>query len=375
VPLEVVPVRTRSDLAHFVKLPWRVYTGEPRWVPPLIGERRRFLARGANPFFEHAEAEYLLAWRGGVPVGRVSAHVDRRLNEFQGNAWGLWGFFECLDDPEAARGLLQAAEEWLRARGRDRMVGPMDFTLNHPSGLLVEGYELPPQVLEPWQHPYYRGLVEGHGLHKAMDLLKWEQRLTDRGSFHPAMEELAERLEPEHGVTIRHMDRRDLLAEVRRFLHVYHAAWSRNWGFVPLTDAEVRRYTRDLRPVLDPDWALIAEHEGETVGAALALPDFNRVLAQLDGRLLPIGWLRLLRARRRIDEVRVFALGVVPEYRHAGVAAGLYVELFKVAARRSVHRAEAGWILESNADMNRAMEAMGARVVKRHRLYEKVWEM
>ncbi len=371
--LEVRPVRTRRELAIFIKLPWRVYTGEPRWVPPLITERRRFLTRRTNPFFEHAEAEYLLAWRDGEPVGRVSAHVDHLLNEFQGNSWGLWGFFECMDDPEAAHALLAAAEAWLRARGRDRMVGPMDFNLNHPCGLLVEGHELRPQILEPWQPPYYRGLVEGYGLVKAMDLLKWEQRVSDRSRFHPALEALAERLEPEHGVTIRHMDRSDLLGEVRRFLHVYHAAWSASWGFVPLTDAEVRRYARDLRPVLDPDWALIAERRGQTVGAALALPDYNQVLAQLDGRLLPLGWLRALRARRRIDALRVFALGVVPEHRHTGVAAALYVEFFRVAARRRPRHVEAGWILETNTDMNRGMEAVGARVVKRHRLYEKVW--
>jgi GNAT superfamily N-acetyltransferase len=373
VPVDVRPVRAGAELARFIRLPWRIYAGEPRWVPPLVSERRRFLDRGHNPFFEHAEAEYFLAWRDGEPVGRISAHVDHRLNEFQGNAWGLWGFFECLDDPEAAHALLGTAEEWLRARGRDRMVGPMDFTTNHPCGLLVEGHELRPQILEPWQHAYYRELVEGYGMVKAMDLLKWEQRLSDRERFAPVVLKLAERLEPEHGIRIRHIDRRHLASEVRRFLGVYHSAWSRNWGFVPLTEAEVDEYARELRRVIDPAWAMLAERDGETVGAALALPDYNQVLAGLDGRLLPLGWLRALRERRRIDELRVFALGVVPEYQHTGVAAALYVEYFNVAARSRMRRAEAGWILEANTAMNRAMEAVGARIVKRHRLYEKAW--
>ena len=373
MPVAVCPVRSRGELARFIGLPRGIYAGEPRWVPPLVSEQRRTLDRRRNPFFEHAEAEYFLAWREGEAVGRISAHVDFRLDEHAGSRWGLWGFFESQDDPEAAHALLAAAEGWLRARGRERMVGPMDFTTNGPCGLLVEGHERPAQFLEHWQHPYYRDLVEGYGMVKAMDTLKWEQRLADSERVLPAIAELAERLEPEHGVRIRHLDRRRLTGEVRRFMRVYHSAWSRNWGFVPLTDAEVERYARDLRPVLDPDWALLAEREGEPVGAALALPDYGRVLRRLDGHLLPWGWGRALVERRRIDELRIFALGVVPEHRHTGVAAGLYRELFRTAARSRMRRAEAGWILESNDDMNRAMEAVGARIVKRHRLYEKAW--
>ena len=371
VRTEVRAVRDPEDLARFITLPWRIYTRDSLWVPPLLAERRRFLDRSRNPFFRHAEVEYFLAWRGAEPIGRICAHVDRRLDEHQGTAWGLWGLFECRDDPEAAHALLGAAEGWLRARGRERMVGPLDFSTNHPCGLLVDGHELAPQILEPWQHPYYRRLVEGFGLGKAMDLLKWEQRLDDRERLLPAGRALAGGLERSHGIRIRHMRRRDLMAEVRRFLDVYHAAWSDHWGFVPLTEAEVEEYARTLRPVLDPDWALIAERDGKTVGAALALPDYNQVLRRLDGRLLPLGWLRALGARRRIDEVRVFALGVVPEWQRAGVAAGLYVELFRAAERTGIKRAEAGWILETNEEMNRAMEAVGARVVKRHRIYEK----
>jgi hypothetical protein len=248
----------------------------------------------------------------------------------------------------------------------------MDFTTNGPCGLLVEGYERPPQFLELWHPPYYRALVEGFGMAKAVDTLKWEQRLDDRERVLPVLTALAGRLEREQGVRVRHMEPRRLADEVRRFARVYSAAWGGNWGFVPLTEAELTRYARDLRPVLDPDWALLAERDGETVGVALGLPDYNQVLRRLDGRLLPLGWLRALRARRRIDEVRIFALGVVPEHRHTGVAAGLYAEYFRTAARSRMRRAEAGWILETNEDMNRAMEAVGARVVKRHRFYEKV---
>ena len=371
--VDVRPVRSRGDLMRFIKLPWRLYRNEPNWVPPLLSERRRHLDRSKNPFFEHAEAEYFLASRDGEPVGRISAHVDHRLNDVQQNAWGQFGFFECEDDPEAAGALLGAAERWLRERDRDRMVGPFDFTTNHECGVLVEGHELKPQILEFWHHPYYERLLEGYGLTKAMDLLKWELYIQQaRARVLPVILELAEQLEPEHGIRIRHMRRRDFEAEVRRFMEIYNIAWERNWGFVPLTDNELRHYAKEMKPILDENWAMIAEREdGEVVGVALTLPDYNEVLAHLNGRLLPFGWLKALRERRWISTVRVFALGVKPEYQHTGVAAALYVEHFEMAEKTPQTGGEMGWILESNEAMNRAMEGMGGWLVKRYRVYQR----
>ena len=370
--LEVRPVRSRRELAQFIALPRRLHRDEPCWIPPLASERSRFLDRQRNPFFEHAMAEYLLAWRAGRVVGRISAHVDFRLNRLRGSSWGLFGFFECEPDEQAARALLGEAEGWLRGQACERMVGPMDFTLNHEAGLLVEGHDRPPQVLEPWHPPRYATLLEGHGLVKAMDLLKWELDVSDRSRIQPEIVELAARLEPDHGIRIRHFDRRDLAAETRRFLDVYNSAWESSWGFVPLTEAEIDDYAHRLRRLLDPNWVMMAENAaGETVGAALTLPDYNQVLRRVGGRLLPLGWARGLVARRRIDAVRVFALGVRPEYQHTGVAAALYVEHFEMAARTRQRGGEMGWVLETNAAMNRAMEGLGGRLVKRHRVYEK----
>ena len=358
---------------RFIKLPWRLYRNEENWVPPLVSERKRHLNRAKNPFFEHAEAEYFLAWRDGEPVGRITAHVDQRLNEFQDNAWGQFGFFESEDDQEVADTLLSTAEEWLRGRGRDRMVGPFDFTTNHECGVLVEGHGRKPQILEFWHHPYYQGLLEGYGLTKAMDLLKWEFWVGHaRQAVMPVIVELAEKLEPEHGITIRGMRRRDFGEELQRFMEIYNAAWERNWGFVPLTDHELQHYAKELKPILDENWAMVAEKDdGEVVGVALTLPDYNQVLAHLDGKLLPFGWLKALRERGRIDAVRVFALGVKPEYQHAGVAAGMYVRHFEMAEKTPQKGGEMGWILEENTAMNKAMEAMGGTVVKRYRLFEK----
>jgi GNAT superfamily N-acetyltransferase len=359
-------------MAAFIRLPWRLYRDSATWVPPLLMERKRHLDKRRNPFFEHAEAEYFLAWRDGEPVGRITAHVDHRFNEFQDNSWGLFGFFESERDPAVAAGLLDAAESWLRERGTDRMVGPLDFSTNHECGLLIEGHEFKPQILENWHHPYYRDLFEGQGMTKAMDLYKWEIIAADRPQMYDVINDLADRLEPEHGITLRRMRKRNLRTEVRAFMEVYNEAWSTNWGFVPLTDAELDHLAKELKPVLDEEFACVAEtRDGEVAGVSLSLPDYNRVLARLNGRLLPLGWLRALREQRRIDEVRVFALGVKPAYQHTGVAAALYRDVWDSVLRTGKRRAETGWILETNDAMNKAMEALTGRIIKRYRLYER----
>jgi GNAT superfamily N-acetyltransferase len=359
---------------RFIKLPWRLYRNERNWVPPLVSERKKFLDREKNPFFEHAEAEYFIAWRNGEPVGRISAHVDRNFNDFQDNEWGLFGFFEAEDDPEVARALLEAAEGWLRDRDCDRMVGPMDFTTNDECGLLVEGHERRPMILQGWHHPYYRQLLEGYGLEKEMDLYMWQLRLDEveeKGGFHPMIKAAAKQVTDEHGVSIRLMRKRVFEAELGRFLEVYNAAWERNWGFVPLSENEVRHYAKDLKPILDEGWTWIAERDGEVLGASLTLPDINVALAHMNGRLLPIGWAKFLWWRRRIDGCRVFALGVKPEYQHLGIAAAFYIEHIERANPKAIWWGEMGWILETNEPMNRAMEGMGGKIVKRYRIFEK----
>jgi GNAT superfamily N-acetyltransferase len=375
VSLEVRPVATKRDLMRFIKLPWRLYRNERSWVPPLVSERTKFLDRDKNPFFEHAEAEYFVAWRDGEPVGRVSAHVDRNLNEFQGTDWGLFGFFESENDPEIARALLETAEAWLRDRGTGSMVGPMDFTTNDECGLLFEGHERKPMVLQGWHHPYYLQLLEGYGLEKAMDLYMWELRLDkveEQGGFHPMIQAAAQKVTGEHGVTVRNMRKSDFEAELGRFLEVYNAAWERNWGFVPLSASEVRHYAKDLKPILDERWTWIAERDGEVLGAALTLPDINVALAHMNGRLLPIGWAKFLWWRRKIEGCRVLALGVKPEYQHLGIAAAFYIEHVNQAREPGgIWWGEMGWILESNEPMNRAMEGMGGKIVKRYRVFEK----
>ena len=376
--LRIRPVRSRRELRRFVKVPFRLHAGSGQWVPPLTFERMQFLDRSKNPYFEHAEAEYFIAERDGEPVGRISAQVDSRWDEFQGGSDGMFGFFETADDPEVAAALLDAAAAWVRERGRNRILGPMDFTTNDELGLLIEGHQLRPMILLPWHPPYYQSLVEGEGYTKAMDLLMWYLemgRLKEGDRFDPAIHAAAEKALREEGITIRNMRRSEMEAEIHRFMEVYNEAWGDNWGFIPITDAEVRFQAKNLKQVLDEDWAMIAEtDDGVTVGAALTLPDINQVLAKMNGRLLPFGWLRFMLGRRKIDRVRVLALGVKKAYQHTGVAAGLYLKHIETTRPDGVMSGETGWILEVNKPMNRAMEGMGGTIVKRYRIYEKSLE-
>jgi hypothetical protein len=372
--LEVRPVGSKRELRAFIKLPWRLYRDEPNWIAPLLMDVKKRLDQRKNPFFKHAEAQYFLAWRDGRPIGRISAHIDRTFNSFQENEWGLFGFFECEDDVEAARALCGAAADWLRARGRDRMVGPMDFTTNDEIGLLIGGHEYPPIILCPWHHPYYQRLFEEElGMVKAMDAYMWSLHVTGRETVHPAIWAAADKLESEHGIVCRGFRKQELEQEVTRFLEIYNSSLERNWGFVPLSEREVRHYAKDLKPVLDESWSMVAERKdtGEVVGAALTLPDYNQVLAKLNGRLLPFGWITALRERKNIDAVRVIVLGVKAQYRHTGVAARLYQMHFEAAERTPQKTGEGGWTLENNEAMNRAYEGMGGEIKRRYRIYER----
>jgi GNAT superfamily N-acetyltransferase len=371
VSLDVRPVRGQRDLRKFIDLPYRLHSNSPVWVPPLRLERRLFLSRRLNAFFGHGDAQLFLAERDGRVVGRISAHYDQAFNDFHDNRWGMFGFLELADEPDVLPALLGAAERWLRARGRDRMVGPMDFTMNDESGVLIEGFEREPMVKQPWHPPYYATRCEEAGLEKAMDLLMWELHISDRSKILPVIFKLADEVEPRHGIRIRKMSRRSLRRDLDRFADVYNSAWSENWGFAPYSKADLDQYASEMQLVFDPHWFMVAETaEGETVAVAITVPDINQVLKRMKGRLLPLGWWHFLRRRRIVDRVRVGFLGVKPEYQHTGVAAALYVEHFDMATATPQKWGEMGWILETNRNMNRAMEAMGGRVVRRFRVYE-----
>ncbi len=369
------PVGTRRDLRRFVGVPYELHRDSPQWVPPLIRERMEFLDPRKNPYFGHAEVELFLAERDGEAVGRISAQIDHNWDSYRGGNDAQFGFFECREDREAAEALFDAAMGWLADRGRERAYGPMNFTTNDELGIMIEGFEYRPVILEPWHPPYYADLFEQAGFEKAIDIWMWHLemgKLREGLEFHPAIHEAAQKSLDENGIRIRSMRRSDMAAEIARFHEVYNEAWGDNWGFVPLDPDEVEFHARNLKLVLDEDWAMIAEKDdGEVVGAALTLPDINQVLPQLNGRLFPFGWLRFLLGRRKIDTVRILALGVKKAYQQTGVAAALYVRHMETTDPDGVMKGEAGWILETNEPMNRALEGMGGKVNKKFRIYEK----
>ena len=369
--VEVLPVRSRRELREFIELPFRLHSSHPQWIPPLRLERHAFLSRRLNAFAKHGEWRLFLARRDGRVTGRISAQVDHAFNAYHGNRWGMFGFLELEDDPETVRALLAAAGDWLRERGRDRMVGPMDFRANDELGVLVEGYEHEPIVRQPWQPPYYRERCEEAGLEKEIDVFFWYLHIADRDHMLPVMFELSDAAEREHGVRIRKMTRRTLRRDLDVFAEIYNDAWKRNWGFVPYTKEDLDGYAHELQLAFDRTWFMVAEIDDEPVGVAITLPDVFQALKHMDGRLLPLGWWRYLNRGRYIDRVRVGFLGVKEEFQHTGVAARLYVEHFDMAESVGPKQGEMGWILETNTAMNRAMEAMHGRIVKKYRVYQR----
>src|SRR3954470_21380098 len=288
--IEVRPVGSRRDLREFLALPFRLHSNAPQWCPPLLIERRFYLSRRFNPFFKHGDAQLFLAERDGRVVGRISAQYDDNFNSFHKAKWGWFGFLELDNDPEIMSALLSAAEAWNRERGMERMVGPADLTMNEESGIVVEGFDLPAFIRQPWQPPYYQRLAEGAGLDKAMDLLMWNLEVQDRDKVLPIMFELAENAESEHGVVLRKMKRRHLRKEMDRFAEVYNAAWKDNWGFVPYSKEDLDQYAQEMQLVYAREWFMVAEKDGDTVGMAITVPDLNQVLKRMNGRLLPLGW-------------------------------------------------------------------------------------
>jgi hypothetical protein len=369
-PVYVQPVSSRRDLRAFLELPYRLHSSSEYWVPPLRIERRLFLNRRLNAFFKHGKAQEFVARRGDRVIGRITAQFDESFNEFHKNNWGMFGFLEFEDDPDVVPALLESAKGWLRTHGRDHMIGPMDFTINDESGVMIEGFEREPMIKQPWHPPYYQQRCEEAGLTKAMDLLMWELDISDRDHMLPIIFTLAEQIEERHGVVLRKMSRRSLRKDMDRFADVYNQAWSENWGFSPYSKEDLDHYAQEMQLVFDPHWFMVAEtKEGETVAVAITVPDINQVLKKMKGRLLPLGWLYFLRRNKIIDRVRVGFLGVKPSFQHTGVAAALYVEHFNMATVTPQTWGEMGWILETNKDMNRAMEAMHGRIVRRYRVY------
>jgi GNAT superfamily N-acetyltransferase len=371
--VQIQPVLRRSELRQFLKLPFRLYRDNPCWVPPLWVDRMAFFDVKKNPFYRTAEVALFLARRGGEPVGRIAACVNHDYNEFHGEQTGSFGFFEAVNDRTVAHALLDTAAEWLAARGQKRILGPLNFSTNHDIGFLADAYDLPPVIMMPYNPPYYLKLAEGWGLVPTKDVLAFKY-VAD----HPVPERIrriAERVKKRTGIRIRNIDPRQFDREIQRVREIYNQAWSKNWGFVPLTEAEFAHIAKDLKLALDPRLAHIAEVEGRPVGFSLSVPDvFKSQIRIRSGRLFPTGLLRLLwdlKIRRSIRSIRTLTMGVIHEYQRRGIEAAFYIETIDQGTAAGYEWTEISWVLEDNDMMIKAAEALGSRRYKTYRVYHK----
>jgi hypothetical protein len=371
--IEISEVNSRCERDVFIKFQWQIYANDPAWVPPLIIERKRFLDRNRHPFYRHGNAALFLARKNGKIAGRIMASDDPNYNSLHQTNVGCFGLFESIDDREVAAALFDAAANWLRNKRRTEMMGPIDYSTNYVCGLLIEGFRFPPTILTAHNPPYYRELMESSRFTKAKDWYAWWFGDPSKAVTH--LRRLATRLKTRRSVTIRPANLKNLRDESRRLRQIFNQAWEKNWGFVPFTEAEIEFMTEELKPLIVPEFAWIAEIGSEPVGFALCLPDINIVLRDLNGRLtrfgLPIGLIKLLRYKNRIQKGRLIALGVVEKYRRAGIAEMLVLRVIEETMIKRGMTGELSMTLEDNFLINRFLEAIGAQRYKTYRIYGK----
>ena len=373
--LEIVEVRDRSDIDQFIKMPWAVYGDDPNWVPPLVFERRQYLAPKTNPYYAHADVALFLARRNGQAVGRISAQVNHAHLERYGDDAGHFGFLESVNDTAVFSALTDRAESWLRQKGMRRVLGPFSFSINDECGLLVAGFDRPPVILMGHAKPYYGGRLEALGYQKAKDLIAYDFDL-GQDSLKPTTRAMLKRLDRDPSVVVRQMDKKNFDAEVQVILDVFNDAWSNNWGFVPFTAAEIAHMAKEMKPLLDPELVIIVEFDGRVVAFGVTLPNIFEAIADLDGRLLPFGWAKILWRLKahKIKTARVPLMGVRKDM-HGPIGpalAALVVDRIHIGLRNQGYdRVELSWILEDNDGMRALAEATTAEPYKTYRIYEK----
>ncbi len=365
-------VQTNSDLQKFIKLPFKLYRNDPYYVPHLISDRKKFLDKQANPFFQHARASYFLACKNDKPVGRIAGIVNDLHNEFHDEKTGFFGFFDCIDNIEAASGLLHAAENFVKAEGMETIRGPANFSSNDEIGLLIEGFESMPTFMMIYNPPYYLDLYNKLGLKKVEDLFAYY--IDERNAPSERIQRIVRKIRARNRIMIRKINMNDFENDLEIVRTIYNSAWSKNWGFVPMTPEEFSYTADDFKKIVDPDLVFLAFINNEPAGFSLAMPDYNPVFKKMNGRLFPLGLFKFLyytKVKRIITGLRMITMGVVHKYQKMGMDMIFFVETYNEGLRKGYKWAELSWILERNTLMNKAAASMGARPYKRYRVYEK----
>jgi ribosomal protein S18 acetylase RimI-like enzyme len=364
VAVDIVPVEFPRDTMKFVKCWWPIYAEDPQWVPPLLMDRKDFFNPAKNPYFKHADVQGFMAFKDGKAVGTIAATVDHRLQETEeGKDVGMFGFHEFIDDDEVAGKLLDAAAKWLTERGMTDMQGPFNFSPNHEFGLLIDGFDTPPMLLNPHSRDYFGPVMDRVDMHKRKD---WYAYWIDYKPEPPAIvTKISERLLKRHPeITLRPANMASFDKEVDALYEIYNDAWSDNWGHVHMSEEEIVRVAKDLKQILDPNLVWMAEVNGEPVGVAVALWDYNQVAKKMNGRIFPFGWWHFLTGKGKIDTLRIYVLGIKKEYQHLPLGAPLYAKVWAEAAKRKPRGAECSLILEDNFRMRGAIEKLGGEIYK-----------
>jgi len=370
VSIRPIELGNRKQLKTFIKFPWRIYSGDPNWVPPLILDQLQFFTPGRNPYFSHSAARLFMAFRGDEPVGRISAHENNQHIRVHRDGAGFFGFFECIDDQAVANALFDSASTWLSERGLKTLRGPVSFSVNHEVGLLLDAFDEPPLIRMTYNPPYYAGLMDGYGLQKIQDLYAYV--MFESEAIPERLRAISDRALEDPKLVVRTVNVRDFENEMARIKKIYAEAWSENWGAVPLTEDEFDHLVGDLRLIYDPDMSFIAEYDGEPAGMSLVLPDMNQAVKKAGGRLFPLGLLKMLWQRRKINAWRMPLLGVRQEHRLRGIEVVFCCRTYAVAkTKRNYRKGEMSWILEGNTAANAVLKRLGARRSKTYRIYEK----
>ena len=365
-----------GNVDAFVRAAGEVFRGDPAWIPPLDLEIRERLHPAKNPFFKRAEVTLFTAWRGARLVGRCSAQIDREHLRLWKDDTGFFGFFDTVDDPEVGRALIAAATRWLAARGMKRMIGPMSLYVNEEIGVLVDGFEHPPVLMMGHSRRWQAGIAEAAGLSREKDLLCW--RYTTDTRFPDRVVKAWEQVKTLPEVRLRSVDPAKMQRELEAIMDIYNDAWRGKWAMVPALPDEVEKVARDLKLILDPDLAFIAEVNGRPAGMCIMLPNVNEALRDLDGKLLPLGLLKLLwRVKvKRPKSCRLMMLGIKSDLRHnvkryGGLSAAMYMEVAKRGMAKGYTWSELSWTREDDAPINLGIRSMGARVYKKYRVFQK----
>jgi hypothetical protein len=373
--LRIEAVRRRSELKRFLAVPFRVYAGDPCWVPPLTFERLRHLDPGHNPFFANAEAAFWTALQDGMPVGRISAQIDRRHLDRYGDGAGFFGCIDAIDDPAVFDALFRTAETWLAGRGCRRALGPFSLSINDESGLLIDGFDTPPMLMMGHARPYFHDRISELGYRKAKDLLAYAYDFTRAPT--PAFQRFVDKAAAESRLRFRAIDMRRYDAEIATVVDIFNDAWAENWGFLPFTHAEMRHLATTLKPLISAGDVAIGEVDGDAAAMAITVPNINEAIADLNGRLLPFGWLRLLWRLKveRLETVRLPLMGVRRCYQRGpfgtALTAGVIGRLRRYHVERGTKMAELSWILEDNRPMRTLIEMFGSRLYKTYRVFVK----